>query len=174
MKHWIEKHSILLSLLLVIAVMVMIFCFSAQTGTQSGAMSGKITTWVLNLGVPGFGDFSPEKQEAIRSAVGFAVRKLAHFSEYALLGFSLMLHIAQIGKKIAVRLPWLWSWGIGTLYAASDEFHQGFVAGRGPSVRDVMIDSAGVIAGALLICALLHKRGKTAIIRKNLQKDEKT
>jgi len=40
-------------------------------------------------------------------------------------------------------------------------------------VRDVMIDSAGVIAGALLICALLHKRGKTAIIRKNLQKDEK-
>ena len=158
MKDWIQKHSILLSLFLVIAVMVIIYCFSAQTGAESGAMSGRITRWVLNLVVPGFGDFSQEKQEAIRSAVSFAVRKLAHFSEYALLGFSLMLHIAQIEKKITVRLPWLWSWCVGTLYAATDEFHQGFVAGRGPSVRDVMIDSSGVIAGTLLLVWIIRRR----------------
>ena len=158
MRDWIQKHSILLSLFLVIAVMVIIYCFSAQTGVESGAMSGRITRWVLNLVVPGFGDFSPEKQEATRSAVSFAVRKLAHFSEYALLGFSLMLHIAQIEKKITVRLPWLWSWCVGTLYAASDEFHQGFVAGRGPSVRDVMIDSSGVIAGTLLLLWIIRRR----------------
>ena len=158
MKDWIQKHSILLSLFLVIAVMVVIYCFSAQTGVESGAMSGQITRWVLNLVVPGFGDFSQEKQEAIRSAVSFAVRKLAHFSEYALLGFSLMLHIAQIEKKITVHFPWLWSWCVGTLYAASDEFHQGFVAGRGPSVRDVMIDSSGVIAGTLLLLWIIRRR----------------
>ena len=158
MKQWIEKNSILLSLLLVFAVMVMIYCFSAQTGTESGAMSGKITTWVLNLVIPDFADFSPEKQETIRSTVGLIIRKLAHFSEYALLGFSLMLHIAQIQKKITVRLPWLWSWAVGTLYAASDEFHQGFVAGRGPSVRDVMIDSSGVIAGTLLLLWIIRRR----------------
>ena len=173
MKSWIEKNSILLSLLLVIAVMVMIYCFSAQTGVESGAMSGKITTWVLNLVIPDFSDFAPEKQEAIRSTVGLLIRKMGHFTEYAMLGFSLMLHITQLQKKISVRLPLLWAWGIGTLYAASDEFHQGFVAGRGPSVVDVMIDSTGVIAGVLLLCAVLHKLGKTAIIRKNLQKDEK-
>ena len=160
MKRWIERNSIALSLLLVIAVMVMIYGFSAQTGAESGAMSGRITTWVLNLVVPGFGDFSPEKQETIRSTVGFVVRKLAHFSEYALLGFSLMLHIAQIEKKITVRLPWLWAWAVGTIYAASDEFHQGFVAGRGPSVRDVMIDSTGVIAGALLLLWIIRRRRK--------------
>ena len=160
MKRWIKRNSIALSLLLVIAVMVMIYCFSAQTGAESGAMSGRITMWILNLVVPGFGDFSPEKQEAIRSTVSFVVRKLAHFSEYALLGFSLMLHIAQIEKKIAVRLPWLWSWVVGTLYAASDEFHQGFVAGRGPSLRDVMIDSSGVIAGTLLLLWIIRRRTK--------------
>lgn len=160
MKSWIERNSITLSLLLVIAVMVMIYCFSAQTGAESGAMSGRITMWILNLVVPGFGDFSPEKQETIRSTVSFVVRKLAHFSVYALLGFSLMLHIAQIEKKIAVRLPWLWSWAAGTLYAASDEFHQGFVAGRGPSLRDVMIDSSGVIAGTLLLLWIIRRRTK--------------
>jgi VanZ family protein len=164
MKHWIEKNSIILSLLLVIAVMVMIYCFSAQTGAESGAMSGKITTWVLNLVIPDFANFAPEKQEAIRSTVGLIVRKLAHFSEYALLGFSLMLHIAQIQKKISVRLPWLWAWAVGTIYAASDEFHQGFVAGRGPSVRDVMIDSAGVIAGTMLLLWILLRKKKDSEI----------
>lgn len=160
MKQWIEKHSIALSLLLVIAVMVMIFCFSAQNGEQSGAMSGRLTTWALNLIIPDFENFSPEQQEMIRSTVGLIIRKLAHFSEYALLGFSLMLHIAQVQKKITVRLPLLWSWAVGTLYAASDEFHQGFVAGRGPSIVDVMIDSLGVIAGImlLLLISLCHRK----------------
>ena len=88
------------------------------------------------------------------------MRKLAHFTEYAILGLSLLLHIAQVEKKIAVRLPWLWAWGAGTLYAATDEFHQGFVAGRGPSVRDVAIDSAGVIAGVLIMLLILKKRTK--------------
>ena len=158
MKKWIERNNIVLSLLLVIAVMVMIFCFSAQTGQQSGAMSGQITRWVLNLVVPGFEDFSQETQGKLCSIVGLIVRKLAHFSEYALLGFSLMLHIHQIQKKTLVRLPWLWAWGIGTLYAASDEFHQSFVADRGPSVFDVMIDSSGVIAGVLVMLWILYRR----------------
>lgn len=167
MKAWIEKHSILLSLLLVIAVMVMIYCFSAQTGEQSGAMSGRLTTWVVKLFVPDFENMTAENQESLRSTVGFLIRKTAHFLEYALLGFSLMLHIAQVQKKITVRLPWLWAWGIGTLYAASDEFHQGFVAARGPSVRDVMIDSSGVIVGVLLLLWILHcKKERLAISRK--------
>lgn len=157
MKQWIQKNSLVLSLLLVLAVMVMIFCFSAQNGQQSGAMSGKITRWVLNLVIPDFSEFSPEKQDSVLSAVGLLIRKLAHFSEYALLGFALLLHIHQIEKRITVRLPWLWAWGIGTLYAASDEFHQGFVAGRGPSVIDVMIDSSGVIAGVLLMMWILYR-----------------
>ena len=166
MKRWIEKHSLWLTLILVVAVMVMIYCFSAQTGTESGAMSGKITTWVLNLVIPDFSNLSPEKQATIHSTVGLLVRKLAHFSEYALLGFSLMLHIRQIQKRTRVALPWLWSWGIGTLYAASDEFHQGFVAGRGPSIVDVMIDSSGVIAGVLLMLLLLRTGQNKTILNR--------
>ena len=168
MKAWIQKHSILLTLLLVIAVMAMIYGFSAQTGEQSGAMSGKLTTWVINLFVPDFDNMTEENQESLRYTVGFLIRKTAHFLEYALLGFSLMLHIAQIEKKIVVRLPWLWAWVIGTLYAAGDEFHQSFVAGRGPSVRDVMIDSSGVIAGVLLIMWILRRRKQRLAILKKM------
>ena len=38
-------------------------------------------------------------------------------------------------------------------FAGFDEYHQSFVADRGPSVRDVGIDSIGVTAGILLVQA---------------------
>ena len=157
MKNWIKRHGIVLSLLLVLAVMVMIYCFSAQTGEESGSLSGRITGWLLRVLIPDFETMEPDAQQNLKDIFGLVIRKLAHFSEYALLGFSLYLHITQLQKKWSVRLPLLWAWGIGTLYAASDEFHQSFVGGRGPSVVDVMIDSAGVIAGVLLMVWILRR-----------------
>jgi VanZ family protein len=43
------------------------------------------------------------------------------------------------------------SFSAAALYAASDEWHQSFVKGRGPSARDVLIDSAGALAACLLL-----------------------
>ncbi|QCX34380.1 VanZ family protein [Caloramator sp. E03] len=39
---------------------------------------------------------------------------------------------------------------ICVLYAISDEFHQVFVPGRGPNIRDVFIDSTGTLVGILI------------------------
>ena len=36
-------------------------------------------------------------------------------------------------------------------FAGLDEYHQSFVAGRGPSVRDVCIDSSGAFIGIILV-----------------------
>lgn len=166
MKQWISKHSIGLSLIPVVLIMVMIFCFSAQTGEQSGAMSGQITRWVVSLFVWDFEELPPQKQDELCANVGFLIRKGAHFSEYALLGLFLMLHIHQIRKRTTVCTAWLWAWIVGTLYAASDELHQGFVAGRGPSITDVMIDSSGVITGAVLLIWALHLRSKKRVEKK--------
>ena len=41
-------------------------------------------------------------------------------------------------------------------FACTDEFHQSFVAGRGPSKRDVMIDSAGALFGIILVQVFCH------------------
>ena len=43
---------------------------------------------------------------------------------------------------------------IGTLYAGTDELHQYFNGTRTPSLRDVGIDSAGVLFGILVIMLL--------------------
>ena len=36
-------------------------------------------------------------------------------------------------------------------FAAFDEYHQSFVRGRGPSKRDVAIDSIGIFIGIVLV-----------------------
>ena len=37
------------------------------------------------------------------------------------------------------------------LYAASDELHQGFVAGRHPSALDVAIDASGALLALVIV-----------------------
>ena len=160
MKRWIKEHRILATLIPVLLVMGMIFCFSAQTGEDSGSLSGEITRFVVRLFVPDFDAFASQTQEEICATVGLVVRKMAHFSEFFLLGFCLMLHIDAIGRKITLKLPWLMAWGVGALYALTDEFHQMFVGGRHPALLDVVIDSAGVLAGVLVMLAILHREKK--------------
>ena len=43
-----------------------------------------------------------------------------------------------------------WAWGIATVYAMTDEFHQTFVNSRMGSPVDVLIDSVGAAFGLWL------------------------
>jgi hypothetical protein len=67
------------------------------------------------------------------------LRKLAHFTEYAVLGFLL-----------ARAAPPLAAFALGALYAVSDEVHQSFVSGRQGVPEDVAIDVVGIVAGILV------------------------
>ena len=54
-------------------------------------------------------------------------------------------------KKVVVCASWL----LAIIYAATDELHQKFVAGRGPSIRDVMIDSMGALFGIMVFMLII-------------------
>ena len=85
------------------------------------------------------------------------LRKLAHFGLYFVLGLSLTNALRE--QKRVPNVPA--AIVLSALYAASDEFHQSFVAGRWPQVSDVLLDTAGAATGALLMSALylmLRKR----------------
>lgn len=144
-----------LSLLAVIAVAVMIFIFSAQEGEDSAKLSAGVTDWALGVAVPGYREFPPEQKLEYLERVGFVVRKVAHFSEYALLGLTLAVHLHYVLPGRRYRFMALAAWLIATLYACTDELHQMFVGGRGPAVRDVCIDSAGALTGAFVGVALI-------------------
>jgi len=82
------------------------------------------------------------------STLMFVLRKVAHFSEYfALTGLWWWALRTQIGGRRAL-LPAV---AIAVGYAIADEIHQTFVSGRTGTPRDVLIDSAGILAAAWLI-----------------------
>ncbi len=80
---------------------------------------------------------------------GNLIRKLAHFTEFTLLGMELTLLLWEI-LQYSVTTSLL----AGLLAAVTDETIQIFIEGRGSSVRDVWIDFGGVALGTLLIFIL--------------------
>lgn len=71
------------------------------------------------------------------------LRKSAHFGVYAVLALT---YVRALGGWQRRR----WAWLLAVLYAVSDEFHQSFTPNRYPSALDVLIDSAGALAGIWL------------------------
>lgn len=72
------------------------------------------------------------------------LRKGAHIFEFAVLAGLLIRAFSRSCVTITKKTLLLTSGLLSFLYAASDEFHQSFVPGRGPSVLDVLVDSIGI------------------------------
>lgn len=128
---------------MVVVWMTVIFLFSAQQGSSSGSLS----TSVLNM-ISSIWNFFLPTVTFDEYYLHLFIRKGAHFSVYFILGglVSNALRTSGVSFKKQIGYAFL----ISVLYAASDEFHQSFVPGRGPSLGDVGIDSAGASVGILL------------------------
>jgi VanZ family protein len=92
-------------------------------------------------------NISPETLASIH----FIFRKCAHVSEYAVLALLLLrAAIVMTNLKRSIPILYISVWSTCLFVAATDEFHQTFVASRGALATDVMIDSVGAIFGLLV------------------------
>ena len=139
-----EKRMRLCTALL-IANLVFIWGNSLLPGEISGALSNwlkDILASILPVGSPG-------------GTGGGLLRKLAHFTEFACLGMCLTWRMGMLQKHPGFALL------LGAAAACVDETIQRFVPDRGPSIRDVGIDTCGVIVGMTLLltghCLLKRK-----------------
>lgn len=76
--------------------------------------------------------------------------------------------MAEFGILSVLLYIWIGQWemsflrrsvtaaGATAVYAATDEFHQLFVAGRSGRFSDVCIDSAGAVVGVLVFALLVR------------------
>jgi VanZ family protein len=93
----------------------------------------------------------PHLSEEGLTFVHVLIRKLAHLTEYAILGL-LAAHAFITSSRQRLRRRWfLFSLLLVAIYALSDELHQRFVPVRTGSIYDSLID----IAGGLIALAVL-------------------
>ena len=140
---------------LIVLWMSTIFGFSAEDGTQSQSFSDKITIKVVQILKPDYNGLNADNQDVFFDNVSFAVRKMGHFCEYGILGilfacFLLTFERIRTSHKSKVKVLLITA-AICMVYAATDEFHQGFVDGRSPKLMDVLIDTLGGMAGAGIV-----------------------
>lgn len=134
--------------------MGVIFLMSAMPGDVSGAQSGTIAELVrmavsFVLGERVAAALSPD-------LVNLLVRKAAHMTEYAIL---FLLEYRAL-KTCGARRPGAAALLICAGYAATDEWHQSFVADRGPSPIDVCIDTLGAGLAWGIASAVRAVRGR--------------
>lgn len=127
--------------------MLLIFTMSSFDATESANQSNSIVNIITDI-------FKIENIEVL----SFIIRKLAHFTEYLILGLLTinMLNKNDISKKYLISIL------ICLIYAISDEIHQLFVPGRVCQLRDILIDSIGSITGVYL-----YKLINTKILKNN-------
>ncbi len=134
---------------LTLTAMITIFMFSSGNSEVSSSQSGKVTKAVIRVTHSDYNSFSEKRQAAIYNRTEYTVRKLAHFSIFAFLGFSVMTAAATYktdSRSGGVRRL-IFCAAFCIVYAVSDEFHQTFVSGRNGNITDVLIDFSGACVG---------------------------
>mgnify|MGYP002908106896 FL=1 len=143
---WVTAGRVIFTLAL-IGCIAFIFSNSMQIGVVSEGASGRvlgILQGILrHLGLPGAAD----------RLTMHIVRKLAHFCEYLLEGFLLMLCLRVYTRHFFKHVSWPILGGL--LTALTDETIQLFVPGRSGQVTDIWIDFSGVMTGLLVGLILL-------------------
>jgi VanZ family protein len=133
----------------------MMVIFTASADSHSYEHSSRFVEPLLHWLFPGMSQVNVEK-------IHHLLRKCGHLTEYAILALLLWRAL----HSTPTRLPaWSWPKVGGTvllvfLYAATDEFHQRYVATRTPHVTDVLIDTAGGSLALLLLWFGRHLRNR--------------
>lgn len=140
------KYRLPVSLALTVLWLCVIWGNSLLSGEESSQVSGWAGAFIGKI-LP---LFTTDTEKGM-----LLLRKIAHFSEFAVLGGCLWWACRILQK------PWQAAalWGVAA--AVIDETIQRFVPGRHGCLTDVFIDTAGVLAGVgvlslLLLC--LHRR----------------
>ena len=137
-----RKYSLIIAKIMLLCLIVgtVVFIFRRSTlppeeSTKESNIVGEIIEEI----------FPPETP--VGGYVQKNLRKLAHFTEFFVLGLEVALYVSLfIRKKLAVLL----SVPFGFIVGLCDETIQIF-SGRGPSIFDVLIDFSGFLCAQIII-----------------------
>lgn len=124
-------------------ILVILWCELIFFFTKSPIFTGENTASLIDR-------TTQISDSVILTYANIAIRKLAHILAFGILA-------SLIWKAIQPRRwSFIIAWGLATLYAVTDEWHQSLVPNRSESIQDVMLDSVG----ALLFLGIIYMRRK--------------
>ena len=145
-----------ISFIVLILWMIVIFSFSSADANKSTGTSDKVITTMIEIKDKITDQETPiSEKEIIVKNSSFYVRKIAHITEYLILGF-LMFNLLKQYSVTNIYYAII----LCVLYSCTDEFHQLFINGRSGSFRDVLIDTIGILLGTYLYKILVIKKKK--------------
>lgn len=150
-----------LSFLPAIIIMYFIVLFSSQTGSESGTLSYQVSKIIVlaynKILSKGYDNMTLNELIIL---IHPYVRKGAHITEYFLLAASISfpLYVYRIRGFALVMVAGLFC----VLFACFDEYCQSFISGRVGTIRDVCIDSIGILAGILTV-RIIGYIGRTTV-----------
>ena len=127
------------SLVLVLLWMIFIFIMSSFSAGESSRQSGLVVNFIANL-------FNISNLNML----SHIIRKLAHFTEYFVLGILVYNMMCKYHKLAYIGMV------VCIIYAVIDEIHQIFVPGRSCQITDILIDIVAAIM-AIIIFKRLKK-----------------
>ena len=95
--------------------------------------------------------FHTQPSDETLVTTNLVLRKAAHLGAYAALTFFLFKSFGgrrPVSSNFRVAV---WAILVALVYACTDDFHQRFVPGRGPSVVDWCIDAGGSVLAVILL-----------------------
>lgn len=132
--------------ILVISWMCLIFYFSQQDSVESTNQSrGFIDK--TNI-IEKYDDKTDAEKEQIMIGIDAKVRKIAHAGVFLVLGVLVCFLVKEFTLDIKKIL--IISFIICMFYACSDEIHQLYVPGRSGELKDIVIDSLGLLTGEMI------------------------
>ena len=138
-----RKHWIIITILWTAFIFTQSLLPGDISSNQSGFIVDVFYPWITKLGI-----------NISVNAVGFYIRKLAHFTEYFILGtFLFFMYRNKIKYPLFVFIH-------GLITASIDESIQLITPNRSGEVRDVLIDITGVMIGMLMIGVLYKLKKK--------------
>lgn len=120
-----------------------IYYFSSQDSVTSSNLSNGLLSSIGTF-------FSVEDLVNFIDKYQVLIRKLAHFSEFFILGILMYISLKEYTSQEVFSVALI----LCIIYAAVDETHQLFVSGRAFMVTDILIDSFGALIGCLLSCLI--------------------
>ena len=151
----VQPNSIIFSRYVPLILWLGFITYASSDGFSASNTSRIIAPIVLWL--------FPNTSAETMTIIHLIIRKIAHFTEYGILGY-LAVRAFRTSPGLGISRNWvLLSLSLVVVYALIDEFHQSFVPSRTASIYDSFIDMTGGLTVILLLRLWYRERQPSSI-----------